>query len=62
MSSVMRLKEILERSHEQLGARKLAQLANSPQLTGFSIPPGIYMGCSLSIEGKYLVKGVVNGY
>ena len=35
MSSVMRLKEILERSHEQLGARKLAQLANSPQLTRF---------------------------
>ena len=35
MSSVMRLRQILERSHEQLGAGKLAELANSPQLTRF---------------------------
>ena len=35
MSSVMRLRQILERSHEQLGAGKLVELANSPQLTRF---------------------------
>lgn len=35
MSSVMRPRQILGRSHEQLGAGKLAELANSHQLTRF---------------------------